>query len=123
MALLSNHKLQLSHLRADQRPEPEPEVAEQEAKEVPTRAAAARLPDTILALAALLSNHKLQWSHLLDDQQPGPEPVVAEQEANEESSPLNPGLGLGSCDCSVSMVPGLSSYFSLCDHVIPPGPY
>ncbi|KAL8613119.1 hypothetical protein ACOMHN_035060 [Nucella lapillus] len=34
MALLSNHKLQLSHLRADQQPEPEPEVAEQEAKEV-----------------------------------------------------------------------------------------
>ncbi|KAL8568941.1 hypothetical protein ACOMHN_017136 [Nucella lapillus] len=95
MALLSNHKLQLSHLRADQRPEPEPEVAEQEAKEVPTRAAAARLPDTILALAALLSNHKLQWSHLLDDQQPGPEPVVAEQEANEESSPLEPGPRAG----------------------------
>ncbi|KAL8568969.1 hypothetical protein ACOMHN_017140 [Nucella lapillus] len=45
MALLSNHKLQLSHLRADQRPEPEPEVAEQEAKKVSTRAAAARLPD------------------------------------------------------------------------------
>ncbi|KAL8561811.1 hypothetical protein ACOMHN_046937 [Nucella lapillus] len=54
----------------------------------PTRAAAARLPDTVAALVmALLSNHKLQLSHLRANQRPEPEPEVAEQEAKEVFPP------------------------------------
>ncbi|KAL8568966.1 hypothetical protein ACOMHN_017137 [Nucella lapillus] len=123
MALLSNHKLQLSHLRADQRPEPEPEVAEQEAKEVPTQRQ--RLDYLTLSWPWQPFSQTTNCSgHIfLMTSSRARSPSLPNRRQMRSLPPLNPGLGLWSCDCSVSMVPGLSSYFSLCDHVPPPGPY